>query len=140
VSRPRVAQAGGAVVGPAGPSSRMDGVKVDNSAALVLGDLGVGEPGLCGERLAGEPGLAGEGPAEGDREAAPQFGGAGVEQHRACVVVAAGAQWLAELVTVAGVLLGAGRAVAVWAGLGVPSRVAGLCLAVEFAVGVDGAE
>ena len=79
-----------------------DRVEVDDPAALVFGDLGVGEPGLGGERLAGEPGLAGEGAAQGDGEAAPQFGGAGVEQDRAGVVVAVRAQRFAELVVVRG--------------------------------------
>jgi len=44
-------------------------VEVDDPAALVFGDLGVGQPRLGGECLAGEPGLAGEGAAQGDGEA-----------------------------------------------------------------------
>ena len=59
VSRSAVAQAGGAVAGPSGPSRRMIGVEVDDAAALVFGDLGEGEPGLGGERLAGQPGAGG---------------------------------------------------------------------------------
>jgi hypothetical protein len=34
-------------------------MEVDHAAALVFGDLGVGDPDLGGEGLAGEPGLAG---------------------------------------------------------------------------------
>ncbi len=78
-----------------------DGVEVDDAAALVFGDLGVGDPDLRGKRLVGKPGLAGQGPAEGDGEAAPQFGGVGVEQDRAGVVVAVRAQRLAEPVVIA---------------------------------------
>ena len=91
---------------PGGAVEPDDGVEVDDAAPLVFGDLGVGDPELGGERLVGEPGLAGEGPAEGDGEAPPQFGGAGVEQDRAGVVVAVRAQRLAEPGVVAGVLRG----------------------------------
>ena len=117
-----------------------DGVEVDDPAALVFGDLGVGEPSLSGERLTGQPGLAGEGSAQRDGEAAPQFGGAGVEQDRAGVVVALGAQRFAELGVVSGVLFGAGQADAVWAGPAVAARAAGQHFAVSFAAGVDGTE
>ena len=115
-------------------------MEVDDSAALVFGDLGVGEPHLGGERLAGEPGLAGEGPAQGDGEAPPQLWCAGVEQHRAGVVVAVGAQRFAEPVIVPAVLVGAGHEGAVWAGSGGAAWAAGQFLAAAFPVGVDGTE
>jgi len=140
VSRAMVAQPGGASAGPAGPSSRMMGVEVDHAATLVLGDLGVGDPELRGEGLACEPGLTGESAPQGDGEAAPQFRGAGVEQDRAGVVVAVGAQRLTEPAVVPGVLLGAGQADAVRAGLVVPARSAGQDPAVFLPAGVDGAE
>ena len=82
-----------------------DGVEVDDATMLVFGDLGVGDPELRGEGLAGEPGLAGQLPAQGDGEATPQFRGAGVEQHRPGVVVAARAQRFAEPVVFPRVLL-----------------------------------
>jgi hypothetical protein len=107
-------------------------VEVDDPAALVFGDLGVGQPRLGGECLAGKPG-----PAQGDGEAPPQFGGAGVEQDRAGVVVAVRAQRFAELVVISGVLLGAGHEDAVRTGPGVSARVTGQCLAVAFPVSVD---
>jgi hypothetical protein len=65
---------------PGGAVEADDGVEVDHAAALVLSDLGKRNPQLRGEGLVRQPGLAGDGPAEGDGEAAPQFGGAGVEQ------------------------------------------------------------
>ena len=140
VSRPRVAQAGGAVGRPGGAVEPDDGVEVDDAAPLVLGDLGVGETGLRGERLAGQPGAAGQRPAERDGEPAPQLGGVRVEQDRAGVVVAVGAQRFAEPVVVAGVLLVAGQADTVRAGPAVPARAAGQHPVAPHAPGVDGAE
>ena len=49
-------------------------MEVDAPAPLVLGDLGVVQADLRRERLLGEPGPSGQSPANGDREAAPQFG------------------------------------------------------------------
>ena len=69
--------------------------------------MSVGDPELRGEGLAGEPALAGQRPAQGDGEPAPQFRGAGVEQHRSGVVVAVRAQRLAELLVVPVVLVAA---------------------------------
>ena len=86
--------------GPGRAVEADDGVEVDHAAALVFGDLGEGDPDLRGERLVGQPGLAGEGAAQGDGEAAPQFGGVGVEQDCAGVVVAVRAQRLAEPVVI----------------------------------------
>ncbi len=109
-------------------------------SSSIFGDLGVGQPRLGGERLAGEPGLAGEGPAQCDGEAPPQLGGAGVEQHRAGVVVAVRAHRFAELVVISGVLLRAGHADAMRTGPGVSAWMTGQCLAVAFPASVDGAE
>ena len=64
---------------PGGAVEADDRVEVDDPSALVFGDLGVGQPHLSGERRVGEPGLAGEGAAQGNSEAPPQLGGAGVE-------------------------------------------------------------
>src|SRR5204863_2286093 len=124
---------GGSEQGNSGPGGRGrswsggavepdDGVEVDDAAALVFGDLGVGDSELGGEGFAGEPGLAGQGPAQGDGEPAPQFGSAGVEQHRPGVVVAVWTEWLAKPVVLPGVLLRAGQADAVRAGLVFPAR------------------
>jgi hypothetical protein len=87
-----------------------DGVEVDHAAALVFGDLGKTDPQLRGQVLVRQPGLAGDGPAEGDGEAPPELGGAGVEQDRAGVVVAVRAQRLTEPVIVEGVPVRAGHA------------------------------
>ena len=125
---------------PGGAVEADDGVKVDNAAPLVFGDLGVGETCLGGERLAGEPSPAGQGPAECDGEAAPQLGGVGVEQDRAGVVVAVGAQRLAEPVIVAGVFLVAGQTDAVGAGPAVPARTAGQYPLTPNTPGMDRAE
>jgi hypothetical protein len=117
-----------------------DGVEVDDAAALVFGDLGVGDPELRGEGLAGESGLAGQGPAQGDGEPSSQFGGADVEQHRPGVVVAVWTERLAEPVVLPGVLLRARQTDAVLAGLVFPARSAGQDPAVFLPSGVDRAE
>jgi hypothetical protein len=49
-------------------------VEVDAPAPLVFGDFGVGQADQRRERLLGEPGPSGQSPANGDGEAAPQFG------------------------------------------------------------------
>jgi hypothetical protein len=116
------------------------GLLIPDAAALIFGDLGVGDPDLGGEGLAGEPGLTGQGPAQGDGEAAPQFGGACVEQHRPGVVVAVRTDQPAEPVVLPGVFLRAGQADAVRAGLVVPARSAGQYPAVFLSAGVDRAE
>ena len=115
-------------------------MEVDNAAPLIFGHLGVGDLDLRGESLASEPGVAGESPAEGDCEPAPQFGGAGVEQDGAGVVVAVRAQRPAEPVVISGMLLAAGQADAVRASLALPAGTAGQNPAVFLAAGVDRAE
>jgi hypothetical protein len=140
VSKPRVPQAGGAVAGPGGAVKPDDGVEVDDAAPLILGNLGVGQPGLGGERLAGESGPAGQRAAERDGEPAPQLGGVGVEQDGARVVVALRAQRFPEPVVVAGMLLVAGQADTMRAGLVLPARTAGQYSFVPHAPGVDGPE
>src|SRR5262249_41436233 len=100
--------------GPGGAVEPDDGVEVDDAAPLVFSDLGEGDAELGGKRFVGEPGLAGKGAAQGDGESAPQFGRGGVEQDRAGVVVAIGAQWLSEAGIVAGVPVWAGHPVAMW--------------------------
>jgi len=101
-------------------------VEVDDAAALVFGDLGEGDPELGCEGLVGQPGLAGESPTEADGETPPQLRRAGVEQHRAGVVVAVRAQRFTEPGIVAGVLLAAGHAAAMRAVLDAPPRTAPL--------------
>ena len=115
-------------------------MEVNDAAPLIFGDLRVGHPGLGGEHLAGEPGPPGQYPAERDGEPAPQFGGVRVEQDGTGVVVAVGAQWLAQPVIVAGVLLVAGQAHAMRAGPAVPARAAGQHPLTLHAPNVDGAE
>jgi len=44
---------------PGGTVEPDDGVKVNDAAALVFGDLGIGDPDLSVQGLGGEPGLAG---------------------------------------------------------------------------------
>ena len=115
-------------------------MEVDHATALVFGHLGVGDPQLGCQGLVRQSGPAGEGAAQGDGEAAPQFGGAGVEQDRAGVVVAVRAQRLTEPGVVAGVSVGAGHAPAMGAGLGAAAGAAAQELAVFLPVEVDGAE
>jgi hypothetical protein len=115
-------------------------VEVDNAAPLVFGDLGVGDPDLGGKRRVGQPCLSGEGTAQGDGKAAPEFGGAGVEENGAGVVVAIRAQRLAEPGVVAGMLLRAGQAVAMWTGPAASPGPASHESAVFLPVGVDRAE
>src|SRR5262249_33864601 len=67
--------------------------------------------------LVGEPGLSGEGAAQGYGEPAPQLRRIGIEQDRAGVVVAIGAQRLSKPGIVAAVPLGTGQPVAMWANL-----------------------
>ena len=135
-----MAQAGRGVGWPGGAVEADDGVEVNHAAALVFGNLGVGDPHLGGEGLASEPGVAGQSPAQGDREPAPQFGSAGVEQDRPGVVVAVRAQRLAEPAVVPGVLLSARQTDAVRAGPVIPPRAAGQDPAVFLAARVDRAE
>jgi hypothetical protein len=118
---------------PGGAVEADDGVEVDHAAALVFGDLGEGDPQLGGEGLVRQPGLASKGAAQGDGEAAPQFGGAGVEQDRAGVVIAVRAQRLTEPGIIASVPVTAGHTSAVGAGLDAPTRAAALELAVFLA-------
>jgi hypothetical protein len=110
--------------GPGGAVEPDDGVEVDHAAALVFGDLGERDPDLGSQRLVGQPGLASERPAEGDGEAAPQFGGAGVEQDRAGVVVAVRTQRLTESGIVACVPVTAGHVSAMGADLGTSAGTA----------------
>jgi hypothetical protein len=71
-------------------------MEVDDAAPLVFSNLGERDPDLGRKCSVGEPRLAGQSTAQGHREAAPQFGRAGVEKHRAGVVVAVRAQRLPE--------------------------------------------
>jgi len=50
-------------------------VEVDDAAALEFGDLGEGGSGGAGQLADADAELAGEDAAQGDGEAAPQFGG-----------------------------------------------------------------
>ena len=56
---------------PGGTVEADDGVKIDNAAPLILGDLGKGDPQLGCEGLVCQPGLAGKRAAQGDSEAPP---------------------------------------------------------------------
>ena len=73
-----------------------DGVVVDDAAGLVFGDLDEPDPHQLVQLLAGQPGQAGQLAGDGDGEPAPQLGGQGVEQDVPGVVVAVGAQRLAQ--------------------------------------------
>ncbi|MCE0764386.1 hypothetical protein LWC35_15935 [Pseudonocardia kujensis] len=61
------------------------GVEVDEAAALVLGDLGVGQAGEPCEAASGDAEAGGEGTAEGDGEALSEFPGVGLPEHRGLV-------------------------------------------------------
>jgi len=63
------------------------GVEVDQAAPLVLGDFGVGEPGVLAEPPARNPEPDGEGTAQGNGEAVPEAPGVRLPQHGAGVVV-----------------------------------------------------
>jgi len=108
--------------------------------ALVLGDFRERDAGLGRKGFAGHPGLAGQRAAQGDREPAPQLGGAGVEQDRVGVVVAVRAERLAEPGITAGVQLVAGQRATVRARLAFASRTAAQDAAATFSAGVDRAE
>jgi len=78
------------------PVEADDSVEMDDAAPLVFGGFGERDAEVAGQGRAADSRLAGERAAQGDREAAPQFGSVGVEQDGAGVVVAAGAQRLTE--------------------------------------------
>ena len=114
-----------------------DGVEVDQAAALELGHLGVGQ---LDPHAVGLGELV-EAAADADDGAAPQLGGVGVPHDRGRVVVAVGAQRLAEAGVVVFVPLPAGdpppvRAVAGFA----PGAAAGDLAARGDDAGVDRAE
>ncbi|NBE93044.1 hypothetical protein GUY59_07485 [Nonomuraea sp. K271] len=114
-----------------------DGVEVDDAPALVLGDLGEGDRRLLAQRLDRQPVEPREATAQRQREAPPQLRADGVEQHRPLVVVAVGAQRLAEPLIVGAVPVGAGHDPPVRAGPGVAASVAGQNLAVLLPPRVD---
>ena len=64
---------------------------MDDAAALELGDLGEGHPGVAGELADADAELAGEDAAQGDGEAPPQLGRPPVEGDVPGVVVAVAA-------------------------------------------------
>nr|WP_246090102.1 hypothetical protein [Nonomuraea deserti] len=112
-------------------------MEVDDAAPLVLGDLGEGDRRLPAQRLDRQPVEPRETTAQRQREAPPQLGADGVEQHRALVVVAVRAQRLAEPLIVGAVPVGAGHDPPVRADLGVAASVAGQYLAVPLPPRVD---
>lgn len=69
---------------------------VDGRPPLVFGDAGEGEPCVPGELGLYEADGGGEAPSGVDDEPVPQFGGVGVPEDVRCVVVAVGAQRLAD--------------------------------------------
>lgn len=69
---------------------------VDRRALLVLGDAGEGQPGVLGESGLYEADRGGQPPPDVDDEPVPQLGRMCVPQHVARVVVAVGAQRLAN--------------------------------------------
>ena len=64
----------------AGPVEADEGVEVDDAASLEFRDLHKRHPTAPGELGSGQARLSGEGAAQGDGEAAPQFGGVPVER------------------------------------------------------------
>src|SRR5215470_15714904 len=107
---------------------------------MVFGDLGKGDPQLRGQGLVRHPCLARESTPQGDGEAPPELGGAGVEQDRAGVVIAVRAQRLTEPGIVAGVAVWTGHASAVRADLDAAARTAAQETAVFLPGQVDRAE
>src|SRR5215472_1665701 len=95
--------------GPLGPSrvdavESEDGVEVNQSATLELGDLRVGQPNSAAVGLCDLVELA----AQGDDRAAPELGGVGVPDDSGVVVVAVRAQRPAQAGVVLLVPLAAG--------------------------------
>ncbi len=83
-------------VGACGAVEADDGVEVDQSALLVLGDLGVRDSDGLGEQALRDTGNGGDGAAQVEHEAGPQGRGVGVPQHGAGVVVPLGVERGAE--------------------------------------------
>jgi hypothetical protein len=90
-------------------------VVVDDATDLVLSNLDEPDPYLLAQLLLGDPEQAGQLAGEVDGEAAPQFRREGVEQDMPGVVVAVGAQRLAEPWIVRMVDAGTGDVAAMWA-------------------------
>src|SRR5262249_49327427 len=109
---------------PGGGGGAGDGGGVDHAAALGFGGLGKRDPKLGGQGLVRQPCPGRESTPQGDREAPPELGGAGVEQDRADVVVAVRAQRITEQGIVSGVAVGTGHASAVRADLDTAARTA----------------
>jgi hypothetical protein len=86
----------GGVGGSVGAVDADHGVEVDQAAALVFGDLGVGQPGVVGELPHGEAGGVGEQAAQADGEPVPELAGVGLPEDRALVVVGLGVDRGAE--------------------------------------------
>ena len=122
------------VVGVQAVEAEQD-VEVDRAAGLVFGGFAVGDAHAVGQVAAAGGGV--EAPFDGLFGAPPQFAGVVVPHHMGGVVVAVGAQRLAEPGVLAGVAGEARHWAAVLAGSGVAAGVAGLRLAA--AVGLVGA-
>ena len=73
--------------GSVGAVEADDGVEVHEPAALVLGDLGVGQAGVVAELADLDSEHLREDAAQADGEAVPQLAGVGLPQHRADVLV-----------------------------------------------------
>ncbi len=117
-----------------------DGVEMHNAAPLELADLGEGDDELLAQLRKSEPGECGQVAAEGVGEALPQHGRDRVEEHRAGVVIAAGAQRLPEHVVICTVADRAGDDPSVRARFPVAAGVAGQDAPIALAAGVDRAE
>ena len=115
-------------------------MEVDDATPLVFGDFGERDPDLGGKCCVGQPHLAGQTAAQGHRETAPQFRGAGVEQHRAGVVVAVGAQRLPKQRVIPRVSVGARQPDTVRTEFTAPTGTAPKELAVFLPMKVDRAE
>lgn len=128
------------VSGAVRPVEADEGVEVDQAAGLVFGDLGEGKADVAREFADGDSGVAGQALAGLVSEAVPESAGAGVEQHGPGVVVAVGAQRLAQFRVVGLVPVSAPQRVAVRADGLVSARMARHGSAVAFGACVHGAE
>lgn len=86
----------GLVFRAVGSVEAYDSVDVDGRPFLVFGDASKGQSGVLGEAGLYEADCGSQAPADVDDEAVPQLGGVCVPQDVSGVVVAVGAQWLAD--------------------------------------------
>jgi len=111
----------GFVIRPGRTIEPYDSVYVDSRSLLILGNTGKGQSSVPGEVRLHNAGGGGEAPPYVDDEPVPQLGGVRVPQHVGGVVVAVGAQRLADERGVRSVDGTAAKETAVFAGAARPA-------------------